>query len=878
MQPYQGGAHLQGQQYAGQQAQAQQQYAGQAQYNQEQQYVQQQQQPHAQQQAPYGQQYTHQHPAGQFPPQGAQGHQDPNTQQFPQMPNIPQPSPIAGVPASPTVPDPSLQNPEACDANGLRWTWSSYPNTERPKSARSVPAGHLAAPPMVLPLSCMYSPMHAGGAPEVIGAPVVCRNCGAVWSRHGRLDVTSGYWACLSCFSRNPLPPAFDPNHPALQSDTVDYVLGTDSEARPSFIFVIDTCVPQEELDALKRNLIRSVEWLPPFSLVGFITFGHGITLWELGCEDLNKCYCLRGTRQYSATELTAMLNITQDSPALGRFLCPLDECEFALTAIIEELSVDPFPVAVGFRPQRATGTAIDVAVRLLEFLQSPSTCGKVMVFAGGPCTRGPGMVVGSEKSELLRFHRDFMDGNTPHYQGAYNFYNDMAVRLQAVHCALDVFAESFDQIGITELRRCVNQTGGLFVCGDTFDHSMFTESFQRCLQRCDINRPSGQRNSFALQILVRTGNETLISGCVGPCAAVPLSKEPTVVAQAKVSPNVIGAGGTNTWLISCADETLTLAFVFDTEVNDGPDKPGSPSTPAAGSSGQRFFQFQTTYVTANGQRRMRISSVVQPIAPTRESPYFVFHRTFDQACAAAVTSRLAVWLMEQQDNRWESTRRWLDRLLVQFVRRFGTFTANQPDSLRLASCLSLFPSFIFNLRRSEYFMVQNISPDETTFKRHWIMRETCDNCVLMIQPTLFRYTIESAQACPVPLDSTSLVQDHILLMDAFFNVHILWGSAVFQWMNLKYHENPDFAHFKAQVDAPDADAAAILAKRFPYPRFSKTDVNGSESRHVKTRMNPASVSSTSQSGDEVIHTDDASVSRFMQTLKAAAVSSSGDQ
>lgn len=806
--------------------------------------------------------------------------------------------PTQATPVTPTfqnTPDPALLNREQSDSNGLRWTWSTYPNTERPKGARGGgAAGHIHTPPMIIPLSCMYTPLQplTTGTPEVQGQPELCKNCGSIWSRHSRVDVAANYWACLSCFSRNPLPKGFDPQHPALLHDTVEYVLGTDSEARPTFLFVIDTCIPQEEMDALKRNLLRCVEWLPPLSLVGFVTFGHGVTLWELGCEELNKCYCLRGTRQYSVTELTAMLNVSETSPVLGRFLCPLDECEFALNSIIDELSVDPFPVSVGFRPQRATGTAIDLAVRLMEFLGSGSTCGKVALFCGGPCTRGPGKVVGVDKAEMLRFHRDFMDGNTPHYQAAFDFYNDIAGRLQAVRGALDVFAESFDQVGITELRRCVNNTGGTFVCGDTFDHQMFTESFQRSFQRCNI-KPTGEvvegdletHAMFGLQVQLLTSADTLISGVIGPCSAVPLAKAgPTATpainaANSRVSPLVIGLGGTTTWSTSCADESLTLTFVFDTETSDSADtqqqqQPGSPSGPATVvSTSQRFFQFQASYVTATGQRRIRVSTVVQPVAPLKDPTYFVFHRTFDQACAAAVTSRMAVWLMEQQDNRWESTKRWLDKLLVQFVRRFGTYTIGQPDSLRLAPCLSLFPSFVFNLRRSEFFMVQNISPDETTFKRHWMMREPCDSCVLMIQPTLFSYTLAAPVASPVPLDSTSLVPDHVLLMDAFFNVHVLWGATVYEWLKMKYHENPDFAHFKAQVDAPDVDAAEILKRRFPYPRFSKTDVNGSESRHVKTRLNPTTThNNTMQSGGEVIYTDDASVTRFMQTLKAAAV------
>lgn len=40
-------------------------------------------------------------------------------------------------------------------------------------------------------------------------------------------------------------------------------------------------------------------------------------------------------------------------------------------------------------------------------------------------------------------------------------------------------------------------------------------------------------------------------------------------------------------------------------------------------------------------------------------------------------------------------------------------------------------------------------------------------------------------------LDSTSLRKDNIVLMDAFFNIHIMWGNTIYAWINAKYHENP---------------------------------------------------------------------------------------
>ena len=55
-------------------------------------------------------------------------------------------------------------------------------------------------------------------------------------------------------------------------------------------------------------------------------------------------------------------------------------------------------------RPSRATGAAVGAAVGVLEACV-PGTGGRVMAFVGGPCTRGPGAVVGPSKAEALRTH-----------------------------------------------------------------------------------------------------------------------------------------------------------------------------------------------------------------------------------------------------------------------------------------------------------------------------------------------------------------------------------------------------------------------------------------------------------------------------------------
>eukprot|EP00758_Cryptobia_borreli_P013330 Tbor_TRINITY_DN5824_c1_g1::TRINITY_DN5824_c1_g1_i1::g.6070::m.6070/K14006/SEC23; protein transport protein SEC23 len=238
--------------------------------------------------------------------------------------------------------------------------------------------------------------------------------------------------------------------------------------------------------------------------------------------------------------------------------------------------------------------------------------------------------------------------------------------------------------------------------------------------------------------------------------------------------------------------------------------------------------------------------------------------------------SRIAVSTMEDYaPSTWDISKRFIDKVLVMFVKRFGTYRVGDPSSLRLSPSLSLFPCFMYNLRRSEYFMVMNISPDETVFKRHWLMREPCDECVLMIQPTLHSYDFGQSPAAgrPVPLDSSSIKLDNILLIDCYFNIHIVWGQTIAEWRKQGYHEDPAYAHFKELLEAPDRDAAKLLARRFPYPRYSVTDINGGEARHLKTRLNPSCTYADLHQGPALaLNTDEASIAKFMQTLKEAVV------
>nr|CDJ97004.1 Sec23 Sec24 trunk region domain containing protein [Haemonchus contortus] len=94
-----------------------------------------------------------------------------------------------------------------------------------------------------------------------------------------------------------------------------------------------------------------------------------------------------------------------------NKFLQPISECDESINDIIDQISVDRWPVPQGHRPLRATGAALAVAVTLLEQC-FPNTGARIMTFVGGACTHGPGAVVGEELKLPIRSWHTIKEDN----------------------------------------------------------------------------------------------------------------------------------------------------------------------------------------------------------------------------------------------------------------------------------------------------------------------------------------------------------------------------------------------------------------------------------------------------------------------------------
>jgi protein transport protein SEC23 len=235
--------------------------------------------------------------------------------------------------------------------------------------------------------------------------------------------------------------------------------------------------------------------------------------------------------------------------------------------------------------------------------------------------------------------------------------------------------------------------------------------------------------------------------------------------------------------------------------------------------------------------------------------------------------ARYAVYQTSEQEPM--DVIRWLDRQLIKLVARFAEYKKDDPSSFKLSREFSLFPQFMFYLRRSQFLHTFNASPDESEYYKNLIQRENVSNSLVMIQPALMMYKLDADQAVPVLLDIDSMQDEVVLLLDTFFYITIWKGQTITNWEKAGYHEDPAYSNLKQLLEAPVEDAQYIMQQRFPMPRFFICSPGDSNERKLKVRVNPSSLSAGNSSVEAGnFHTEDVSLNVFMQHLIKMSVQS----
>ncbi|XP_042397662.1 protein transport protein sec23-1-like [Zingiber officinale] len=760
---------------------------------------------------------------------------------------------------------------------GLRWPWNSWPLSQSDAAA------------LVVPLSVMCTPlMPIADLPLLPYAPLLCADCRAALNPYARVDYRAALWFCPFCSHKNPFPRSYAgigentlPAELFPTYSTVEYEVSRNPHANrgagsvfgfstssapssssserldglqlpgPAFVFVIDLCSEQDELQALKNEILHIVARLPENVMVGLITFGSMVWVHDLGYTACPKVMVFPGDRESPSEKIQEFMGISNHSK-LGMvrsiqkhaFLLPVSECEFNFTTWVEELNCTRNSLP-GHRPTRATGAAISIAIALLEGC-TPYNVGRVMVFTSGPATIGPGMITDTDLSISIRTHRDLVNDHAPFTEKARNFYKKLAQRLSDTSVVLDLFACSLDQVGAAEMRYPIETSGGVLVLADSFE----SEQFRKCLNHIFINEGTSHLNmNFDATMEIVTTKEVKICGALGPCMSLRKKNN-------SVSDKEIGHGGTYMWKMNTVTSKTCIAFIFQVSTSRDVELPTV-----------FFVQFMTRYRHGNGGFRLRVTTAARRWVKLN-SPELT--DGFDQEAAATVMARLAVQRAEEYYAR--DVIRWLDKMLIRFTAKFGDYMPEDPSTFRLSSNFSLYPQFMYYLRRSQFIDVFNSTPDETAFFRLMLNREGVIGSLVMIQPTLFQYSFDGPPI-PVLLDVSSISPDVILLFDSYFHIVIHYGSKIAQWKKLGYGKDPNHENFQKLLEAPEIDAEALIEDRIPVPKLIKCDQHGSQARFLLARLNPSVTQKTVVTdGSEIIFTDDVSLQVFIEHLQELAV------
>ncbi|CAI7887381.1 unnamed protein product [Closterium sp. NIES-54] len=788
---------------------------------------------------------------------------------------------------------PDFADLEAVD--GVRLTWNVWPNSK------------VEATKCVVPFAALYTPVkRLPDMPVLPYEPIRCKTCLAVLNPFARVDFIGKMWVCPFCYQRNQFPPHYaaisESNLPAElfpQYTTIEYSLPLSAPASPPvFLFVLDTCLIEEELGYLKTAVSQAIGLLPENALVGLITYGSLVYVHELGFSDCPKMFVFRGGKEASQQQVVDQLGLA--GPPMGaagpggkggvaggpghgvvlpgsvaRFLLPAQECEFTLSTVLDELSRDAFPVAADKRPARCTGTALTVAVGLLGACV-PGTGARILSFVGGPCTEGPGVV---------------------------NHFMESATALPPRH---------FTRLLVSALQSQHPPQPNPHPNTHPFPHPHPHPTPCPTIRLLPVCAVVCERSGM---LELHCSKDIKVQGAIGPCASLE-KKGPST------SDTPICQGHTTQWKLCGLDALTTVALLFDIATAQQPS--GAPSAAATAASQQFHLQFTTrcraewewcgvkwdgmpplpagrclidsaspsshpspptpcapppslprptiSYQHPSGETRLRCTTITRSWVDGSISTAELVVG-YDQEAAAVVVARLMSHKMETEEE-FDATR-WLDRMLIRVCNKFGDYRKDDPASFSLSPNFSIFPQFLFNLRRSQFVQVFGNSPDETAYFRMALNRENVLNCLVMIQPTLTSYSF-NAPPEPALLDVAAIAVDRILLLDAFFSVVIFHGSTIAQWRNAGYHNQPEHQAFAQLLAAPQSDAAAIMTERFPTPRLVDCDQNGSQARFLLAKLNPSATynSASTVPGGEVILTDDVSLQVFMEHLQRLAVQS----
>lgn len=726
---------------------------------------------------------------------------------------------------------------------GVRFIWNNIPSTRLESSLN------------VIPLSTLFTPFNIRENPITRAdiRPIICQGCQMIANRCCMPDYHQMRWDCSNCSHRNVIPSNYkdyiQQGNLVLEfmneNVSLEYKVGQGMSI--VWYIIIDTCIDEAGLEVVKNSLITNLQTVEGVQ-IGIISVGKHVSIHDLGSEYLNETI-LNGDVEYPAEKLRTMLNLrpfSQTTSNSNRFVKNIDSCREKAIKIIKRLKTNKFEVKSNQRTHRATGSAFEAASTILESLGS---VGRLTAIIGGPCTYGPGKIVGDLLSETYRSHSDLENDSTriEFFKKSQKFYDDIMERMVKVGVTVDLFAFSLDQFGCAEMRNLVEKTGGIIINQEQFTCNVFEKSLEKY-----ISNMFGESAVFGAKISILTSKDFFISGALGPIKL--LTKSANIPSDAD---GLIGETGGNDFYIGGCGSSSSYLFFF-----------GHRNAEISSKNKAAYFQYQTTYVDKAGHRILRVSTFQREIVTDHKMAL----AGFDQESAIACICRLAAFKSEKIDV--VDLVYWLNSVLIKFVRRFTTCEKDRPDTLKIPDEISLIPQFMYYFRKSYFVQKFATSVDESALYKMTLNRESLTNMLVMIQPALFQYDLQETEPTPVLCDFESLKPDIVLLVDTYFCLLIWRGINVHGWHEEKVHLQPEYEHINYLFTQPQEDAKIILEDRLPVPIVITCHQGSPNERILKSKLNPPSAQSGNDlyRSDENYITDDVNLKTFMDYLTKLVV------
>ncbi|KAL6120768.1 hypothetical protein NUSPORA_02450 [Nucleospora cyclopteri] len=610
--------------------------------------------------------------------------------------------------------------------------------------------------------------------------PIICQKCQAIFCPFAVVDYGNFTWTCPFCGGRSHLPKDIDlENIPELNESTVEYVLSRNTAFPPVFVFIIDTCTYDEERHELMIKSVEQAFDALPADSMVGIVL-YGTNINLYSFTDEH----IKTIYQYSGEVAYEKSNI-KGIEDIRQFLVKKEDRINDILKVISGLKKDPFPVPDGFRPNRCTGSAISFALSFMEgpFAENPV---KYTVFTQGPCTYGPGRISPLEISSDEKINMS----------KSAEFYDALGQRMNDSGHSIDIIAATIADIGLDQMKALISETGGAIILAQDFEERIISKSIEMLYR----SRETALEMEFNVKMQVKTSPNLTFKNFMGEGKAR-------------------GSG----WKVGCVLPNSNMTFLF--EANEK-SKPNSFA----------YVQLISQYQRSDRKIITKVTTFSRMFTSDRNQ----LAQSFDQEAACIAQSR--IFCLQPYENIFDLETA-IDKHLIRFTRRYGTWERNNQSSVVMPDTMSYYSNFMFFFRRSFVIQKDGISADESQYFKMLLFKLPTNDALKIIKPTLISFHYQG-DIQPVELDIESLNDECMLVLDSFHNV-LLWnGMNVEVWKKQNLQEQSEYKFFKESIQEAQNYAKSLLEDRMPAPQYKETSAGKSQERILLTHIS----SSTSNS------------------------------